>query len=687
MSKFSQTLQYNIDTKLDATGVQKLQSELTVVETKLRNLTLTNSFEKEIAAVQELKTLLNTSFNSKLGVLDLTKLHNQLRTSKALVNDLNSAFSRAGSSGAIAANNIVTRLYKMDNGLRSVSKTTDKIMNTIGNTFRWGVIASAFATIMNSVHDAAKYTSDLDKSLTNIMMVSGMSRDNMNEFAKQANEVAKRLGATTTQMTEATKVFIQQGMSLPESMEMGEYAVHLANISEQDSSVTSDELTALKNAFEINIDDMGNAISKWAAIANNTAVDMEELSVASQKAASVARTVGVDMDQFAAHIAAIEATTREAPENIGNGLKTLYSRLADIKLGETLEDGVDLGQFSSALAKVGVDILDTSGQIKDAGVIVEDLMSKWQSLDQTQRTAVATTVAGRFQLARFEALMNSQGIYRSALSAARNEQGTTTYDRMQETYRDSMQGRMNALTASVEEVFNNLFTTDSFYGAIDAVNGLVDVLNDLIESVGGGSNALSGFGLIFAQIFNTQIARGINNFVQNRQLKSAQQEQVNLIQQSSNAVLRGNGFAFRTDLGPNGISAKSAQLEQNIAQVGRYAPIMTVEQMNKLSESSEKLAVAYNVEAIATADLNEVLKNSGDALKVFYEDISNAEGKIQEMRRTFTGLFNQIGSFTKDSGSYNLVKKFANADIASVGSTEGRRAFSAAIKDLQSEKG
>ena len=103
---------------------------------------------------------------------------------------------------------------------------------------------------------------------------------------------------------------------------------------------------------------------------------MEELSIASQKAASVANTVGVDMDQFAGHIAAIEATTREAPENIGNGLKTLYSRIADVKLGKTLEDGVGLGQFSGALKKVGVDVLDTGGKMKDAGTIIEDIMAK-----------------------------------------------------------------------------------------------------------------------------------------------------------------------------------------------------------------------------------------------------------------------------------------------------------------------
>ena len=115
---------------------------------------------------------------------------------------------------------------------------------------------------MNATHQASQYVKDLDKSLTNIMMVSGETRDNMNAFAKQANDIAQRLGGTTTQMTEATKVFVQQGLSLEQSSKLAEYSVHLANVSEQDSATASDEITAYKNAFKIDLDDLGNAISK-----------------------------------------------------------------------------------------------------------------------------------------------------------------------------------------------------------------------------------------------------------------------------------------------------------------------------------------------------------------------------------------------------------------------------------------
>lgn len=268
MAKYSNTVEYNIRTNLDSSGVQKLQAELVSIQNTLRNLGANKSFNMEsqitpaIKAVEKLKTILNSSFNSKLGILDLTKVNKQLRTSTTLAKDLNAAFSMAGAQGTVMANNLVTRLYRMDTGLKSISKTTDKIANTIGNTFRWGLIASGFAAIMNSAHEAVNYVKELDASLTEIQMVSAASRDNMNELARAANAAAKELGGTTVQMTEATKVFIQQGLSQEEALKMGEYAVHLANVSEQDSKTTSDELTAMKNAFQIPIEDLGNAVSK-----------------------------------------------------------------------------------------------------------------------------------------------------------------------------------------------------------------------------------------------------------------------------------------------------------------------------------------------------------------------------------------------------------------------------------------
>ena len=578
MAKYSNTVEYNIRTTLDSSGIAKLQAELTqlqnhVAQLGAKELMPSTQVSKTLGQIKQIQTALTQAFNPKLGMLNSSAFMKNISAMGLSMNEVYKTFSNIGPAGQRAFTSMYGSISKIDTGLRSVSNTTDKIMNTLGNTVRWGLIASGFAAVMNSVHEAARYVSDLDKSLTNIMMVSGETRDTMNEFAKSANDVAKRLGGTTVQMTEATKVFIQQGLTLEESQKMGEYAVHLANVSEQDSAVASDEITAYRNAFKIDLEDMGNAISKWAAVANKTAVDVEELSIASQKAASVAATVGVDLDQFAGHIAAIESVTREAPENIGNGLKTIYSRIADISLGETLEDGVNLGSFAKALEKVGVDVLDQTGKLRDAGIILEDLMGVWQNLDQTQRAAVAKTVAGRFQLARFEALMNRADIYEQAANTSRAETGTETYDRMQETYRESLEGRSKALQASIEEIFLNIFTTDDFYGAIDALQKLVDTINDLTEATGGGQTALLGIANAFLMISKNAMARGVSNMITNTQARMQAKENIQNTQQMAQAQLMRQGLS--------GTDVRTARFANDIASVNQYAGLMNEEQIHQ----------------------------------------------------------------------------------------------------------
>lgn len=267
MAKYSNTVEYNIKTNLDSSGIAKLQSELSKLESQfqvMRNQGLVGKAQtrEAIANIELIRNSLNKAFNGKLGMLDTKAFMSNLTAGGKSISSIAQSFSAMGAQGTAAFTRMYGQISRIDTGLRQVSSTSDKIMNTLGNTVRWGLIASAFASVMNAAHQSVEYVKDLDRSLTNIMMVSGETRDNMNEFARQANQVAQRLGGTTVQMTEATKVFIQQGYSLDKSSQLGEYAVHLANVSEQDSATASDEITAYMNAFKIPLDDLGNAISK-----------------------------------------------------------------------------------------------------------------------------------------------------------------------------------------------------------------------------------------------------------------------------------------------------------------------------------------------------------------------------------------------------------------------------------------
>lgn len=227
--------------------------------------------------------------------------------------------------------------------------------------------------MMGTISSSVRYMKDLDESLTQIQMVSQASASNMRDLAQYANKAAQSLATTTVDYTNAIKVFTQEGFALPEAKLQADLSVKLANVSEQDTATTADQITAYRNAFGLSIEEMTQSLDKLANVANNTAANVGELMTAAQRSASVAAAVGASEDTFIASVSTIQSVTRQSAEEIGNGLKTIMQRFADIRAGKKTEDGADYGEYATALKKVGVDVLDASGQFKGFDQILKEL--------------------------------------------------------------------------------------------------------------------------------------------------------------------------------------------------------------------------------------------------------------------------------------------------------------------------
>ena len=215
---------------------------------------------------------------------------------------LQQTFSSLGPQGTSAMAQLYGQLGKVDTGMKSVSKTTDKIFNTLGNTVRWGVIASGFQYVLNSAHNAVTYMKDLDESLTNIRMVTDESKESMRQFAQYANKAAQSLGNTTVAYTDAALIYAQQGYNLNDQKTLANYTLMTANATGQETSEVSTQMTSMINGFHLSVNEVGGALDVLAKVANTSAADMEELATATAKVASTANTLGVSQEELTAQI-------------------------------------------------------------------------------------------------------------------------------------------------------------------------------------------------------------------------------------------------------------------------------------------------------------------------------------------------------------------------------------------------
>ena len=323
MAKYSNTIEYKLKTTVDMTGVNQLKANLNSVATDLRYMRSINpvreeSIDSAITSINRMKKAFGEALDYRTGMLNMSKLQKSI--DGVSFSKLYKEMSLLDAKSKNTFVDMVAQMNKVQTGVKTMSSAMDKMINTMGNTARWAVSASIIQTMSQRFADAVQYVKELDKSLNDIRIVTGLSAENMREFTFQANEAAKALGQTTVGFTNASLIFAQQGYSLKASAELAALTLKTANVTGQETAEVSEQLTSLLNGFKINGNDIAAAtaaVDKLAKVAAVGAADLEELATAESKVASTANTLGVSQDQLVAQLSTIISVTRQAPKLLG----------------------------------------------------------------------------------------------------------------------------------------------------------------------------------------------------------------------------------------------------------------------------------------------------------------------------------------------------------------------------------
>jgi hypothetical protein len=82
---------------------------------------------------------------------------------------------------------------------------------------------------------------------------------------------------------------------------------------------------------------------------------------------------------------------------------------------------------------------------------------------------------------------------------------------------DSLGASSERLGAATERIKDALIDTDDLKDLNNALTSIVTLFSNMIESIGGGKNALLAFGGVAAKLFSGPIANEINQAVVNFQ--------------------------------------------------------------------------------------------------------------------------------------------------------------------------
>lgn len=677
--------QVNIGVNLDFTAqnlasIQKqLSSTIDAIEENGVKLGLSpETISQMKAEVSKLSESIVKNFNNTTGKINFDRVRTDLENAGVSAAGLGAKLQTVGVNGQSAFNSISKSAYTFEAKIKNTESLLYKFSQTLNNTIKWNISSSIVNQFSGEIQKAVYFTKDLDKSLNNIRIVSGASKDEMADFAIEANNAAKALRTSTVEYSDAALVYFQQGMAADDVRKMTEATVMGANIAGESTEEMSNLLTSTMNGYKMAADDALTVTDKLAAVGAETAADFYELATGMSKVASMANAAGVDIDQLNAQLATIVSVTKEAPESIGTSLKTIYGRMLAFQNNATDlmedEDGELFGAPSveSALEKFSkatntqISLFETTKDgtkvMRDLGDVMDEIGDAWQRTDnQAVKFGLSTALAGSRQQNRLVALFDSWDEYKDTVTTSLNAEGTTL--KQNEVYMDSYAAHAKELQSSMESLYMELFNSDDMIGIVDAINEIVKGLTTIVDLLGGLPGVLGVIsGLMTKTVFSKQLS-GLASNLANKKIAEK-------FQGADSAGVRQDGrnsSDYRKD------ETKYKDKLQTVSTVFKGEDFESVRKMTeellKQKKQIEEVRASANLLNEAYKRTNSAITNSSASKGVFKSLQADAEGnviatdrlnkKLQEFKTIYSANLTDTAAEELKDLEYNL----NNSDI------------------------
>lgn len=627
-------LVFNANTSQAKSQMQSLHSSIQMVQNTLNQQVSMSGMTAELAKVQNsvisLKTNLASAFNVNTGRLDLTKFNSNLMRSGQTIKDYRMALQQLGPTGVQAFNQLSQAVLQGQMPLQRMGGLVGNLMTTFGNSIKWSLAYGAINKIAQGFQNAFQYAQDLNESLTNIRVVTGLGADEMERFAEKANKAAKILATTTTAYTDAALIYYQQGLTGQAVEERAETTLKLANVTGQTAETVSDQMTAVWNNFYDGSKSLEYYADVLAALGAATASSTDEISQGLEKFAAVADTVGLSYEYATTALATVTAQTRQSADVVGTAFKTLFARIQDLELGDTLEDGTTLGSYSEALAKVGVNIKNADGSLKDMNNILDEMGAKWKQIDKDQQVALAKSVAGIRQYTQLIALMDNWDTFEMNLVVAENSEGTL--EEQQKIWAESWDAASKRVKASAEDLFNSLIDDKFFIDLSNIFADLLDGLDEFIDSIGGLKTLLPLVAGWMMKAFGPSMLNAITNLKTNMFGTSASQRA--MVNQQRTEVMNQQSILANNTGGQVGTTMSQTLSQQKaflkeIEAITRSLPDSEVARLQFMQQETSELAnqaiyYAQQVDDLQTRNelLSQTVKSANLDAQLYGENLS-----------------------------------------------------------------
>ena len=424
-------------------------------------------------------------------------------------NQLKSILSQTA-SGAILTKEQLQRLetefVKIINAARQGGQLGlsffDKIKQSAQSFSMWFGTTNILMKALSIGKDVVKNVKEIDSAMTNLYKVTEETDSRYDRFLESASKKAKELGRSVSSLVEQTAEWAKRGYSIDDAEKLAETSSIYANVGEVDDTTAVSDITTALKAFNIEAQNSIDVVDKLNALGNKYATSSADLGEGLKKSASALALAGNDINQSLAMITGGTEITQDASE-MGNAIKVLSMRLRGQKgkleeLGEESEGIESISKIQTQilnLTKGSVNIFKDDGSFKSTYEIIKGIAKVWEDISKTDQAALLEIVAGKQRGNQIAALIQSfqSGQAEKAYADAVNSEGSAMQE--QERWLESIEAKTQQFEASWQSLSNTFLDSDIVKDFVDFGTGAVNILESIIDKVGGLNAVIGGVGL------------------------------------------------------------------------------------------------------------------------------------------------------------------------------------------------
>lgn len=413
------------------------------------------------------------------------------------------ALTEATNNRALAEQRVKTAIAESNTKGKEQLTLVDKLKSSFKDYFNnfmsYGLVNNAMNAMTTAIRQSIDTVIELNTAMTDVQMVTGESAEQTAELAHQYSQMAKELGATTTEVANGAAEWLRQGKSVAETNQLLESSMILSKVGAIESSQATELLTSTLNGYKKEANEAMHVVDAMSAVDLAAATSVEELAVALQSTANMARVNGVGFEQLLGMVGAVSEASRRSASVVGNSFKTIFSRLTNVAAGKMTDDlGEPLNDVEQVFNGLNIKLRDSSGEFRNMYDVISELANKWTKLDNAEQSWVATSVAGTRQRETFLTLMENWDRAVTLSTTALNSEGMAM-DKMS-IYLESIEANLNKLKAAVEDLLYSEEIVNVINFVIKAITRLVEGISWLIDKLGGVNSAVLATVAIFLKL-------------------------------------------------------------------------------------------------------------------------------------------------------------------------------------------